>query len=154
MGFWGHSSVLQCSSTHCLNYCRHRGGECHRHPVSITDCLSVPPYSVVRCCSVRVLYMTHDVLEHYVAINCWRVCIFYASKIQLSLVLPVLFPRILPVDTHVPRRLFSDDVSRIRVRYTSILKLTLGKLIYVFVSNPTDSSVDCMTMQLHFHFRT
>ena len=37
---------------------------------------------------------------------------------------------------------FSDDVSRIRVQYTSILKLTLGKLIYVFVSNPTDSSVD------------
>ena len=142
MGFWGHSSVLQCSSTHCLNYCRHRGGECHRHHVLITHCLSVRPYSAVRCCSVRVLCMTHDVLEHYVAIYCWRVCIFYASKIQLSLVLPVLFPRILPVDTHVPRRLFSDDVSCIRVRYTSILKLTLGKLIYVFESNPTDSSVD------------
>ena len=37
---------------------------------------------------------------------------------------------------------FSDDVSRIRVRYTSILKLTLGKLNYVFARNPTYSSVD------------
>jgi len=37
---------------------------------------------------------------------------------------------------------FSDDASRIRVRYTPISKLTLGKLIYVFERNPTDSSVD------------
>jgi len=37
---------------------------------------------------------------------------------------------------------FSDDVSRIHVQYTSISKLTLRKLIYVFESNPTDSSVD------------
>ena len=41
----------------------------------------------------------------------------------------------------MPRRLFSD-VSHIRVQYTFISKLTLGKLIYVFESNPTDSSVD------------
>jgi len=53
-----------------MDHFRFSFADCHRHPVSITDCLSVPPYSVVRCCSVRVLYMTHDVLEHYVAINC------------------------------------------------------------------------------------
>ena len=44
---------------------------------------------------------------------------------------------------------FCDDVSRIRVQYTSISKLTIGKLIYVFESNPIDSSVDTMSIPLH-----
>ena len=35
-----------------------------------------------------------------------------------------------------------------------ISKLTLGKLVHVSESNPTDSSVDTMTYSLHFHFRS